>query len=751
MALLDQMRKVKSKRGLFETSLEETQDLAKKRGLKAPPITALGVSGIGGTPDQAKMAGTKAQKQKAFDLGTGETLQRAKDIRQPQAEPDAKDPKQEFLTQTLGDVGARVDQYVQSALTKDYGQAKLRGTGVAEVDTVVREINESLSADPSGLDIQDKTWSSLYSHLGGDLTNSADIKEKIKEVLPASTPDQVELIGSHLTQSILGEDGFSLSDLGEEEYIEQIATALGESVEDVSKMTLPQLEDKVSEIQAEEFSQGQNLKNVVDNPNVSEADRALARQQLSDLGVVGTLTTEAELDDLLSEVEQAQTIKIGDTQMDVEELLSDEGLTMAVDQILRGGPYASAFMKDPDYKEFVEFVNRNKSALSAVSTITQTEAGAFEDLQRQNRAQYEAVADLEPEDLAELGISFNQIAVTNKDIDQKAAFVEGLKKNPKWKAQLNDITKSKTADDMLRAAYGLSVGDIVRQLEIAKQNEIAGQGDAEAIARLTNLVNLSNDPGKLRGFLKQELLESGKANTFALKRQHPPVESILTEEQANIQTNPRISSAIADGSLTPAELNSLSDEEQRMLASAYPHLFDKQLANIVSHSSARLVKKLAKELTYPEWADKMEQLGIPPSDPTYKDMMNTVFEPHSPQGIERSRAARYAHDKRLFGAGLDIKGVDREGMHNLLAHLLKNWPDYQGKWVRGKRNTIDEGKWERDIEPVIKSKLAAAEIPMPIGLILSNIKEQVRSTIRKGREKEEVEQGFVEPLEDQGN
>ena len=336
---------------LEEVTGEEVSTLAGKLGQQTP-TTPLGTSGMGATPDQAKMAGTPAQRAGAQQAApavdvqaqartqdTQAGAQRLRDVSGmgTTAAQQATIEKSENL-KNLGQVGDRIHKMmVQQAASGAQAGAQQNATLSADTES-------ALAALPAGTDAATKQNvtnllgqleqaaasgdSAATQKLLADLENaglagaSQYLSGDAAAAVAASAPE-LQTIDTYKQSGQLDQVA---AQLGYQNF-DEVAGLLGITPEEMGQYNLTQLNDLIQGELDREFSQTEELRRAATDPAASPQQQAEARARLREMGVVGIRSSEEQVNQLQQEIESGQTTRIGGRDYTLEELFADENIT----------------------------------------------------------------------------------------------------------------------------------------------------------------------------------------------------------------------------------------------------------------------------------------------------------------------------------------------------------------------------------------------------------------------------------------
>jgi hypothetical protein len=386
---------------------EPVQKLASSQGLMSAPVTAYGTSLIGGSPEQAKMAGTPAQKGAAIAKPFLEetALSQAEKLRAPameSPEDKAKKDKAALLTRSLGTFGAKVNDLVESAFTNIVGKKdqvqpaqvqfklntaseklkNLAGTALTTVTDLIGKI--AAETDPAK---KNELTNSLNTALGLTTIDSQLRAEEVPGLI-SSIPETVQetaqagikkAVGDKLTVSDVGSLGTSYGEL---------AGLLGVSEDEVKNFTVGELQNQLSALAQQTFAPVQEVQAGLSSGLLSAAERASLRQSLTAMQETGTAGAALQLESLVDDIDKNAQVKVGDTMYSVDELLGSEAMTDIVKQVIEDpegklNPFVKSLQKDEP--ELYKWIVGSKDSLQQLVTGAQAGVAAYQTLQETNR------------------------------------------------------------------------------------------------------------------------------------------------------------------------------------------------------------------------------------------------------------------------------------------------------------------------------------------------------------------------------
>lgn len=373
---------------LVETDAN-TQELAQLQGVPLAPTTPVGVANLGGNEDQAKMAGTPAQKntvlQQATTVATDQpkpepTLQQAE--RQSAPRQEANNAESQAATkaaqlQSLGSLNTRVEALIANEL-------KLQQQATLQVDDTV--INSATSGMSQGQKDQAKQLVERMLAAPNDAQVLADAAQFWKEnnlgdldsFSPTAFQKTVDqALGSQAATQV--RDDVRLQDLTlEDNELALLQEVFGDSWQQYS---VPELAQKIEDLRQQEFARIESLR--TEYAAATGTQREMLRRELADLSQVGMTGTEASVQSLQKQVSNADTVAIGGETYKVEELLKDEQISDLVARMVRDEKLLAKVAETNP--EFAQWVTDNKESLGQLANELVGTKQVVVDVQKQKQ------------------------------------------------------------------------------------------------------------------------------------------------------------------------------------------------------------------------------------------------------------------------------------------------------------------------------------------------------------------------------
>lgn len=373
---------------LQETSSEE---LARQQGLPSAPTSPLGAAGIGASQDVAKMSGTGTQIRATIR----ETLKERTDVMDVMGEAERGASRGRFQVQqiqqqlqTLGGLGSldnRVAEMVRARITASEQPVEglankvndkaledaiklanplLTGEELAAAIASAKEGFESLRSSTSKSGVV-----ALLKSIGIQATIDDDATTLAQKLAETGIYDQAtaEDIKNAMDKIALDTKELKVKDLDTADLdFDKASTAavLGLDVEDLDNMTLGEVKSQLAAYRSNTFTNVDELREVLDNPFSSQAQKDFARKRLAELGAVGVTSFEQKANNLQAQMEEGDTVKVGDKQVKVEEIMTDPTLRATIATALDSPEELDKLRKvDP---ELADWIVKNQEALKDI-------------------------------------------------------------------------------------------------------------------------------------------------------------------------------------------------------------------------------------------------------------------------------------------------------------------------------------------------------------------------------------------------
>lgn len=387
---------------LTETSGEE---LARQQGLPAAPTSPLGMQAVGGSQDIAKMAGTPNQVRATIR----ETLKERTDVRDVMGEAERGSERKRFDVERiqqqlqsltgLGSLDNRVAEAVRARLTSTTGIEFKNEVDRAAVEQVMR--TSGLTTDSASVDgviaalvqLRDNMTpdnvAAMLKKLGISATiddGAAGLAQKLVQsgVFKQASIDDVK---SRLSQQLENVKNFKIKDLGTVDDTGKVvygnldfdpknaADALGLTEEQMGNLTLAEAKAMLASYRQRSFADVDELRDLVANPFATQGQKDFARKRLAELGAIGVTSLEEKNDDLQAQMEQGDTVQVGNRQIRVTELTTDPTYRATIATAL-SSPEELEKLRLTDPK-LADWIDANKKALIDVASQLTTGLGDF--------------------------------------------------------------------------------------------------------------------------------------------------------------------------------------------------------------------------------------------------------------------------------------------------------------------------------------------------------------------------------------
>jgi hypothetical protein len=613
------------KRGsqLFEAAPDSLAGTVNKQGLMPGAAVSPGAAaGLGVSPDQAKMAGSAAQVQKAVRESIEPSKQApgfAPTRTISTAEEKAKRAEAEQM-QGLQGLGTRmsglVNNYIQEAAKKASEEEAL-AKPTADMELIANDFPSLTEAQRAKIKnaietgtIDAELWSLFPTAKDAATLQSALAKystakpEAVTEVLKAS-------FGPDVTLASLSADDFAelgITGLGD------IANMLGmgtdeDALNKLRAMTIDQFQAAIQGMVSANFDRVQELSRVANDPGYPANVRASAQAELRELSSVGVVATEADVDRLNEAVQAADTIRVGNQDMTVAELLSDDGISSLVTAYFNDTDGSYKKLISEQFPELKAFIDANEAVLKNAATKLGDAAKASADIQQSNaKLEYSVDGNVKMTD-------FNKVAFGSEYDPTKPSNTDWSSKKTEAHKILDPETKEFSPED--KAYYAQFLNDMAKIApEILKSDFLnlnaaglrskipAGMSLREYVGQLTSYhTNLKNlDPAS--GLSNEAALAQalgGEANFQKMLDTYKELSLFRQMGFGDIPDNLKpvmaiLDTAMADGKLDATELTGVRANLAQYLKSGYNIAANKSLYDLVNDAGNKLTTETYKVL-----------------------------------------------------------------------------------------------------------------------------------------------------------
>lgn len=360
---------------LVETDDANTTELAQLQGIPVTPTTPAGAADVGANPDQAKMAGTGAQKAPVLEDATKpadtlQTAQRTAAPRQQATAPEQQAQEKADRMSALGSLHTRVEAMISNELKLQQpvaAQVNTTATGALPEDkrAQVQDLINRIAANPTDQQVLAEASQFWVENNLGTLNDFAPEKfiATAQETLGKAAADQVR---NAVTMETLALDDTEKAALTE---------ALGEG--NWEGLTVPQVQAKIEEMRQAEFNRVAALR--AELKTATGARREQLVSELADAGQVGATGSESSVRELSRQMASADTVTIGGEERKVEDLLKDENISALVSRMVDDPKLLAEIAKTNP--EFAKWVADNKAALDKLSSDVKGAQGQLRDTQ----------------------------------------------------------------------------------------------------------------------------------------------------------------------------------------------------------------------------------------------------------------------------------------------------------------------------------------------------------------------------------
>lgn len=363
------------------------EELARQQGLSAAPPTPLGAQGIGASQDVAKMAGTPNQIRAMVQDSLMERT-RTKDLLGESERTGARarysveslQQKMNVL-EGLGSLEGRVPAAVRTALEKATTvsvsntvdtaaiKAHLESLGVKADEAAVKNAVEAVEkirkagATPAEVSVAlqalklDATITDGTTTLAGKLApffKDADIND-IKKQMATALEDFSDIKMKELPEAEFQQ--YANPSNG----VIDAAQILGLEDGEFGEMTLGEVRAQLKAWKTRNFQDVEILRDVLQDPSYSMAEKDFARQRLAEMGAVGVTSFEQKTNNIEAQVAEGDTVVVGGQAVKVSELMSDPALKATIATALESDEELAKLGKTD--AQLADWITRNKAAL----------------------------------------------------------------------------------------------------------------------------------------------------------------------------------------------------------------------------------------------------------------------------------------------------------------------------------------------------------------------------------------------------
>lgn len=401
---------------LGKVSQEELQSLASRAQRPLQPTTPTSAAEIGASPDQAKMAGTPANRLSALRTAVKqteqyETAKRREEAAKATEEQRKRIEEQERLSQNLNSMINRPNKLLGEIL-KAKEQQLLVPADKAKAEVSKKAIETmGVSADKQeaaalamdkivrGEDVNNQLLS--LGNMLGRPVSAEQVTSMVKaaeETVGNAVAQQAK--ATKLTMGNLSTEDFAKLGMPNVQDVKQLSGLMGF---DVSGMTWDEFADKARADINSKANQTAIIKQKLSDPAVGPAERAELNKQLRNLGATGVRSAEEKVNDIAAQLQDGDTVVVNGTSVDLTDVFSDASITSKMKEYTEE--------TDPAKKEeliksiestygtgLASYVKDNEKAIKDQVKAVSPAVATFAKIQEDNKKLFE------PQDLG--GVSF---------------------------------------------------------------------------------------------------------------------------------------------------------------------------------------------------------------------------------------------------------------------------------------------------------------------------------------------------------
>jgi hypothetical protein len=580
------------------------EDQKKKPLAPASVSNPLGAQQAGANPDQAKMAGSSAQKGnavrqsvKAATAATPQSVAQEAQKRGPTAAAQTSSSMADRLSK-IGGLNERVDQMVAQKLgaveqsTSANLNVNLEGRGISpEQEAAIKAYIQAVNTnDPNLPALEDSMNTVLKAGGVADPTTylkdmGVNVGQQLQEAAKVAINPDMPL--ASLAQN--GED--FASTLGYDGGKESLAADLGISVADLGTMTLSQLQQKVKDVEEQHFSHVEQLRSELASASPNRA--AQIRNELAELGATGQAAVDQSVNALNNQLESAEEVEFAGKTYTVGDLLGNSAISDVISGAVDNPEELAALQQSEP--GMANWITANKSKLDAL--VNNIKASTEEGKQRQ-KAFTDSTKEFSPE-LTKLitGMSDEDLAyVSQSELDKatqaitNSGLAQAIKGDPELATVIN---KSLGNKDLITKLSGMSAEDIKAAHSMAIETRQGGP--------LTAFLGETTD---------DFMLDPDKVALY--KEVKPVLDTLGPTLSAKFAQSEELKSLITDGSVGEVEAAYLAEFPNEMDDIVKQQATAKQIADLdTPQEVANLfgLKDEAELKSYIKWMEDSAKWG----------------------------------------------------------------------------------------------------------------------------------------------
>jgi len=336
------------------------------------------------------MTGSSAQKKNALTQAVDPSKTLAAKQRYDKPVPTPTEAEDEFTSKgnrlsRVGGLASRVDDMLFQKQQAAQGQQAQLATDFAgrDIDPAAQDaVNAYLALVNSGSTDQAAIQQAQATMNDALAQNSTPIDptQYLQEIgasagqqyQEAAAIDPTLPLGSLIDPSV----GFGAS-LGYEGGDEELAADLGVDVAQLAGLTVEDIQQRMRDIEAEDFSRVESLK--AEMVNASPDRREALRAELEQLGATGATGLEASIDDLNTILTSADVVEFNGMSMPIKDMMENDAISDAILSAVRD-PDAMARLAQEE-PALAKWVQENKDSLEQLSTNIEQQSVTFKQAQ----------------------------------------------------------------------------------------------------------------------------------------------------------------------------------------------------------------------------------------------------------------------------------------------------------------------------------------------------------------------------------